>query len=118
MAVIEQGREMMAIDSNNTNGGSVMCQLTDPEGKPLGASLYLPQTAGPSQLQQLVNNLLANVSICGQNSFDFPLFIQFLLKPNRIIVIFFFHESSIAYQYAPQIMLIVKWSPQIRSLFG
>jgi hypothetical protein len=41
---------------------NVMCQFTDPEGTPLGAPLYLPQNAGPQQLQQIVNKLLNNVS--------------------------------------------------------
>lgn len=55
MEVMEEGRE---ISSNNT----VMCLLTDPEGEPLGAPLYLPQNAGPPQLQEIVNKLLKNVS--------------------------------------------------------
>lgn len=58
MEVEEPGREMIGLDAGNNN--SVMCQLTDPEGNPLGAPLYLPQTAGPPQLQQLVNGLLKN----------------------------------------------------------
>ena len=47
---------------------NVMCQFTDPEGTTLGAPLYLPQNAGPHQLQQIVNKLLNNVS------FGFDLF--------------------------------------------
>ncbi|KAJ6692060.1 WD40 REPEAT PROTEIN [Salix purpurea] len=39
---------------------NVMCQFTDPEGTTLGAPLYLPQNAGPHQLQQIVNKLLNN----------------------------------------------------------
>ncbi|XP_031483494.1 notchless protein homolog [Nymphaea colorata] len=39
---------------------NVMCQLTDPEGNPLGKALYLPQDAGPLQLMELVNSLLKN----------------------------------------------------------
>ncbi|OVA19203.1 G-protein [Macleaya cordata] len=42
---------------NNTN---VMCLLTDPEGTQLGAPMYLPQNAGPRQLQEIVNKLLNN----------------------------------------------------------
>ena len=41
---------------------NVMILLTDPEGTPLGAPMYLPQNAGPQQLQQMVNKLLSNVS--------------------------------------------------------
>ncbi|PKA50517.1 Notchless protein like [Apostasia shenzhenica] len=48
--------EMADEFSNN----SVMCLLTNPEGEPLGAPLYLPQNAGPPQLQQIVNRLLQN----------------------------------------------------------
>uniref|UniRef100_A0A2C9VHE0 NLE domain-containing protein n=1 Tax=Manihot esculenta TaxID=3983 RepID=A0A2C9VHE0_MANES len=39
---------------------NVMCQFTDREGTALGAPLYLPQNAGPQQLQQIVNKLLNN----------------------------------------------------------
>ncbi|CAL9049333.1 notchless protein homolog [Musa acuminata AAA Group] len=53
MEVMEEGRE---ISSSNT----VMCLLTDPEGEPLGAPLYLPQNSGPPQLQEIVNKLLKN----------------------------------------------------------
>lgn len=42
---------------------NVMCQLADPEGTPLGPPMYLPQNAGPQQLQQIVNKLLNNVRI-------------------------------------------------------
>ena len=41
---------------------SVMCQLADPEGTPLGVSMYLPQSVGPKELQQMVNKLLDNVN--------------------------------------------------------
>ncbi|KAF2293441.1 hypothetical protein GH714_001836 [Hevea brasiliensis] len=39
---------------------NVMCQFTDREGTALGAPLFLPQNAGPQQLQQIVNKLLNN----------------------------------------------------------
>ncbi|EXB37371.1 Notchless-like protein [Morus notabilis] len=39
---------------------NVMCLLTDPEGTPLGPTMYLPQNTGPPQLQQIVNQLLKN----------------------------------------------------------
>ncbi len=54
MEVEEEQREM------TTN--KVMCLFTDPEGTPLGAPMYLPQNAGPQELQQMVNKLLNNVS--------------------------------------------------------
>ncbi|KAG8389225.1 hypothetical protein BUALT_Bualt02G0206700 [Buddleja alternifolia] len=38
----------------------VICQLTDSEGTPLGAPIFLPESAGPKELQQLVNKLLNN----------------------------------------------------------
>lgn len=50
-------------DKNMENGNSVMCQLADPEGTPLGTAMYLPQNAGPKELQQIVNTLLSNVRI-------------------------------------------------------
>jgi ribosome assembly protein 4 len=52
MEVEEEQREM------TTN--KVMCLFTDPEGTPLGAPMYLPQNAGPQELQQMVNKLLNN----------------------------------------------------------
>ncbi|KAJ0038289.1 hypothetical protein Pint_23960 [Pistacia integerrima] len=48
----------MEVETEMTN--NVMCLLTDPEGTPLGAPMYLPQNAGPQQLQQIVNKLLNN----------------------------------------------------------
>ncbi|KAG6403054.1 hypothetical protein SASPL_135271 [Salvia splendens] len=38
----------------------VICQLTDAEGTPLGSPIFLPETAGPKELQHLVNQLLNN----------------------------------------------------------
>lgn len=40
---------------------NVMCLLSDPEGTPLGPSMYLPENVGPVQLQEVVNQLLKNV---------------------------------------------------------
>jgi len=53
----EQGRE-------TDNDNKVMCQLSDPEGKSLEGLIYLPQNAGPKQLQQIVNQRLNNVNFC------------------------------------------------------
>ncbi|CAH1439805.1 unnamed protein product [Lactuca virosa] len=39
---------------------SLFSRLADPEGTPLGASVYLPQSVGPKELQQMVNKLLNN----------------------------------------------------------
>ncbi|GMN32181.1 hypothetical protein TIFTF001_003556 [Ficus carica] len=39
---------------------NVMCVLKDPEGTPLGPAMFLPQNAGPPQLQLIVNQLLQN----------------------------------------------------------
>ena len=50
--VMEEEREKIV---NN-----VLCLLTDPDGTPYGAPIYLPQDAGPQQLQQIVNKLLNN----------------------------------------------------------
>lgn len=54
---MEVSEEVREISSSNR----AMCLLTDPEGEPLGAPLYLPQNAGPPQLQEIVNKLLKNV---------------------------------------------------------
>ena len=41
---------------------TVLCLFTDPEGAPLRTPMFLPQNAGPPQLQQIVNTLLHNVT--------------------------------------------------------
>lgn len=51
--------QQQLIEMNN----NVMCQLADPEGTPLGPPMYLPQNAGPKELQQMVNKLLNNVKL-------------------------------------------------------
>lgn len=51
---VEVAEESMELNNK------VMCQLADPEGTPLGASMYLPQSVGPKELQQMVNKLLNN----------------------------------------------------------
>ncbi|KAL1539671.1 Notchless protein 1 [Salvia divinorum] len=38
----------------------ILCQLADSEGTQLGLPIFLPETAGPKELQQLVNQLLNN----------------------------------------------------------
>ncbi|KAF6168383.1 hypothetical protein GIB67_018223 [Kingdonia uniflora] len=53
------GDDAMMIENNYANN-RVMCLLTDPENNPLGAPLSLPQSAGPLQLQEIVNTLLQN----------------------------------------------------------
>ncbi|KAL3342842.1 hypothetical protein AABB24_026734 [Solanum stoloniferum] len=50
--------EAAAAEREATN--SVICQLADPEGNPLGAALYLPENASPKELNQVVNKLLSN----------------------------------------------------------
>ncbi|GFY92218.1 WD-40 repeat family protein [Actinidia rufa] len=51
---VEEGEEERELNNN------VMSQLTDLEGTPLGPPMYLPQNAGPKELQQMVNKLLNN----------------------------------------------------------
>lgn len=48
----------MAMAAAVTN--SVICQLADPEGRPLAAQLDIPQDAGPRELETLLNTLLQN----------------------------------------------------------
>ncbi|RYQ81662.1 hypothetical protein Ahy_B10g100289 [Arachis hypogaea] len=45
---------------DTTTINNVMCLLTHPDGAPLGAPMYLPQNAGPQQLQLIVNKILDN----------------------------------------------------------
>ncbi|KAF2571738.1 hypothetical protein F2Q70_00004646 [Brassica cretica] len=50
----------METRSEGGMSNTVMCVLTDPEGTHLGSSMYIPQTAGPLQLTQLVNKFRNN----------------------------------------------------------
>jgi len=63
---------------------NVMCLLTDPDGTPLGAPMYLPQNAGPQHLIQIVNKLLNNVtkplSPIPKFYFTFIIFIFIIIK--------------------------------------
>ncbi|PHU23707.1 Notchless protein -like protein 1 [Capsicum chinense] len=54
--------ETMEVEAAGEREGtnSVICQLADPEGNQLGAALYLPEKAGPKELNQVVNKLLSN----------------------------------------------------------
>ncbi|KAI3818472.1 hypothetical protein L1987_12279 [Smallanthus sonchifolius] len=65
--VREESREL----NNN-----VMCQLADPEGNQLGASMYLPQSVGPKELQQMVNKLLNNVKIMNEEKLPYAFYIS------------------------------------------
>lgn len=69
METVVSGGEII---SNN----SVMCLLTNLEGEPLGAPLYLPQNAGPLQLQQLVNKLHQNVTSMAFFPFNFSMWMS------------------------------------------
>lgn len=61
MAVAISDHDMNAHrNGDGYTNSNVICRLTDPEGNPLGDAIYLPQNAGPAQLQQLVNTLLQN----------------------------------------------------------
>ncbi|KAK7846318.1 notchless protein like protein [Quercus suber] len=55
--------EVVEGEEQRETSNKVMCLLTDPEGTPLGVPMYLPQIAGPQQLQQMVNQLLNNVTL-------------------------------------------------------
>ena len=57
LLVAKMGTNPLAIPANN-----IICSLTDPEGRSLGAPLDLPQDAGPKELYLLINTLLQNVS--------------------------------------------------------
>ncbi|RXH90690.1 hypothetical protein DVH24_035454 [Malus domestica] len=50
----------MAMELEEAEGKTVLCLLTDPDGTPLGSSVYLPQNTEPQHLQQIVNQLLKN----------------------------------------------------------
>ncbi|KAL3828039.1 hypothetical protein ACJIZ3_016841 [Penstemon smallii] len=50
----------MVMEEDRELNKRVICQLTDSEGTALGAPIFLPESAGPKELQQLVNKLLDN----------------------------------------------------------
>lgn len=52
----------VAMEVEREQSHRVICQLTDAEATPLGAPMFLPESAGPKELQQLVNKLLNNVN--------------------------------------------------------
>ncbi|XP_065868417.1 notchless protein homolog isoform X2 [Euphorbia lathyris] len=86
---------------------NVMCQFADREGAVLGAPLYLPQNAGPQQLQQIVNKLLNN-----EEKFPYSFYIsdQELLVPletylqkNKVSV-----EKVLSIVYQPQAVFRIR----------
>lgn len=60
---VEGGAVGAAMEEERELSNRVICKLTDAEGTPLGAAIFLPESAGPKELQQLVNKLLNNVSV-------------------------------------------------------
>ncbi|KAK4407214.1 Notchless protein [Sesamum angolense] len=57
---VEAAAAGVAMEEERELSNRVMCQLKDSEGTPLGAPIFLPESAGPKELQQLVNKLLSN----------------------------------------------------------
>ncbi|CAI9781255.1 unnamed protein product [Fraxinus pennsylvanica] len=52
--------EAAGVEKERETNNIVMRQFTDPEGAPLGPSMYLPQSAGPKELQNMVNQIINN----------------------------------------------------------
>lgn len=50
----------MATSGGDAVVNNIICLLSDPEGRPLGNPVDLPQNVGPGELHALVNNLLNN----------------------------------------------------------
>ncbi|XP_024988898.1 notchless protein homolog [Cynara cardunculus var. scolymus] len=86
---------------------NVMCQLADPEGTPLGVSMYLPQSVGPKELQQMVNKLLDNEEKLPYAFYisDQELVIQLgdYLQKNKISV-----EKVVTIVYQPQAVFRIR----------
>ncbi|KAK6164519.1 hypothetical protein DH2020_001383 [Rehmannia glutinosa] len=59
---VETATAGAAMEEERELSNRVICQLADSEGTPLGAPIFLPESAGPQELQQLVNKLLNNVT--------------------------------------------------------
>lgn len=57
---IDTVTEAAVVEEKRTTVNNVMCLLTDQDGGPIGAPMYLPQNIGPQQLQLIVNQLLNN----------------------------------------------------------
>ncbi|GMP41549.1 hypothetical protein CsSME_00011606 [Camellia sinensis var. sinensis] len=70
MAATEVVEEEQGEMNSNNSSSNVMCQLTDPEGNPLGVAMYLPQSAGRKELQIMVNKLLNNLKQAMPNGAD------------------------------------------------
>ncbi|XP_042003457.1 notchless protein homolog [Salvia splendens] len=85
----------------------VICQLTDPEGTPLGLPIFLPETAGPKELQQLVNQLLNNEEKLPYAFYvsDHELAVQLgsYLQKNKVSV-----EKVITIVYQPQAVFRIR----------
>lgn len=56
-------KKMEGEEDEQENTNTVMCLFTDPEGNPLRNPMFIPQNAGPLQLQEIVNMLLDNVTL-------------------------------------------------------
>ncbi|PKI62946.1 notchless protein homolog [Punica granatum] len=86
---------------------NVMCQLGDPEGTPLGPPLYLPQNAGPQQLQLIVNKLLNNEEKLPYAFYisDQELFVplETYLQKNKVSV-----EKVLSIVYQPQAVFRIR----------
>ncbi|KAL7113072.1 hypothetical protein ACP275_04G040700 [Erythranthe tilingii] len=85
----------------------VICQLTDSEGAPLGAPIFLPENAGPKELQQLVNKLLNNEEKLPYAFYvsDHELLVHLgaYLKKNKVSV-----EKVITIVYQPQAVFRIR----------
>ncbi|OAY85411.1 Notchless protein [Ananas comosus] len=107
-AMEEEEREMRS-SSNN----SVICLLSNPEGEPLGAPLYLPQNSGPPQLQEIVNKLLNNDEKLPYAFYisDQELVVElgsYLQKNKGKFFFFFFNE----YTFSVEKVLSIVYQPQ------
>ncbi|KAL3644950.1 Notchless protein 1 [Castilleja foliolosa] len=85
----------------------VICQLTDSEGTALGAPIFLPESAGPKELQQLVNQLLNNEEKLPYAFYvsDHELVVQLglYLQKNKVSV-----EKAITIVYQPQAVFRIR----------
>ncbi|KAH6766752.1 WD-40 repeat family protein / notchless protein [Perilla frutescens var. hirtella] len=107
MEVEAGATEGVAMVEEREQSHRVICQLTDSEGTPLGAPIFLPGTAGPKELQQLVNKLLNNEEKLPYAFYvsDHELAVQLgsYLQKNKVSV-----EKVITIVYQPQAVFRIR----------
>ncbi|CAJ2673397.1 unnamed protein product [Trifolium pratense] len=114
---------------------NVMCLLINPDGSPLGAPIYLPQTTAPQHLQQIVNKLLNNeeklpysfyisdqellvplATYLNKNKFSVEKALHIVCQPQAIFRVRPVHRCSATISGHKEAVLTVAFSPDGKQL--